>query len=39
MLLPFIAPAVMIAVVGNRVRYVPWIGVLGAIATAADRAR
>jgi hypothetical protein len=35
LLLPFIAPAVMIALVGNRVRYVPWVGVLGAVATAA----
>jgi hypothetical protein len=34
-LLPFVAPAVMLTAVGNRVRYVPWIGVLGAIATAA----
>ena len=34
-LLPFIAPAVMIAAVGYRARYVPWIGVLGAAATAA----
>ena len=35
LLLPFIAPAIMITLVGNRVRYVPWIGVLGAAATAA----
>jgi hypothetical protein len=34
-LLPFVAPAVMLTAVGNRVRYVPWIGVLCAIATAA----
>jgi hypothetical protein len=33
-LLPFIAPLVIIAAVGNRVRYVPWVGVLGAVATA-----
>lgn len=35
MLIPFIAPAVVITAVGNRVRYVPWMGVLGAVATAA----
>lgn len=35
MLLPFVAPAVVITAAGNRVRYVPWIGVLGAAATAA----
>lgn len=35
MLLPFVAPAVMLTVVGNRVRYVPWIGIAGAVATAA----
>ena len=35
MVLPFVAPAVIIALVGNRVRYVPWIGLLGAAATAA----
>jgi hypothetical protein len=34
-LLPFVAPAVVLTAVGNRVRYVPWIGVLGATATAA----
>ena len=32
--LPFVAPLVIIAAVGNRVRYVPWLGVLGAVATA-----
>jgi hypothetical protein len=35
MLLPFVAPAVMLTVVGNRVRYAPWIGIAGAVATAA----
>jgi hypothetical protein len=35
MLLPFVAPAIMLTVVVNRVRHVPWIGVLGAVATAA----
>jgi hypothetical protein len=35
MLLPFVAPAVVITAAGNRVRYVPWIGLLGAAATAA----
>ncbi len=35
MLLPFVAPAVVITAAGNRVRYVPWIGMLGAAATAA----
>jgi hypothetical protein len=34
-LLPFIAPAVVLTTVGNRVRYVPWIGLGGAAATAA----
>ena len=34
-LLPFVAPAVMLTAVANRVRYVPWIGLLGATATAA----
>jgi hypothetical protein len=34
-LLPFVAPAVMLAAVGNRTRFIPWIGVLGALATAA----
>jgi hypothetical protein len=33
-MLPFVAPLVVITAVGNRVRYVPWIGVLGAAATA-----
>jgi hypothetical protein len=35
MLLPFVAPAVVLSAAGNRVRYVPWIGVLGAVGTAA----
>jgi len=35
MLLPFVAPAVLITAAGNRVRYLPWIGVLGAAAMAA----
>jgi hypothetical protein len=34
-LIPFVAPAVMLAAVANRVRYVPWIGMIGALATAA----
>lgn len=34
-MLPFVAPAVMLTVVGNRVRYIPWIGLLAAAATAA----
>ena len=34
-LLPFVAPAVVITAAVNRVRYVPLIGVLGAFATAA----
>ncbi|MGH9134552.1 MAG: hypothetical protein ACRDZZ_11480 [Ilumatobacteraceae bacterium] len=35
LLLPFVAPAVVIAAAGNRIRYVPWIGVAASIATAA----
>ena len=35
MMLPFVAPAVVLTMVVNRVRYVPWIGLLGAAATAA----
>ena len=35
MLLPFVAPAVVITAAGNRIRYLPWIGVLGAAAMAA----
>ncbi len=34
-LLPFIAPMVMLVVIGSRIRYIPWIGVVGAVATAA----
>jgi hypothetical protein len=34
-LIPFVAPAILIALVGNRVRYIPWIGLLAAAATAA----
>jgi hypothetical protein len=34
-MLPFVAPAVVLTMVVNRVRYVPWIGLLGAVATAA----
>ncbi len=35
MVLPFVAPAVMLTAAGNRVRYLPWIGMLGAAAVAA----
>jgi hypothetical protein len=35
LMLPFVAPAVMLTVVVNRVRYAPWIGLLSAAATAA----
>jgi hypothetical protein len=35
MMLPFVAPAVVLSGAANRVRYVPWIGVLGAAGTAA----
>ena len=35
MLIPFIAPAIILALVGNRARYVPCVGLLGAAATAA----
>jgi hypothetical protein len=34
-LLPFIAPVVIVTAVGSRARYVPWMGVLGAVAIAA----
>jgi hypothetical protein len=34
-LLPFVAPVIIVTAVGSRTRYVPWIGVLGAVATAA----
>jgi hypothetical protein len=35
LMLPFVAPAVVLTMVVNRVRYAPWIGLLGAAATAA----
>ena len=34
-MLPFVATAVMLTLVGNRARQVPWIGIVGALATAA----
>ncbi|HEX4981484.1 MAG TPA: hypothetical protein VFV63_07300 [Ilumatobacteraceae bacterium] len=34
-MLPFVAPAVVLTLVVNRVRHVPWIGLLGAAAIAA----
>jgi hypothetical protein len=33
--LPFIGPSTVIVLAGNRARYVPWVGLLAAAATAA----
>ena len=39
MMIPFLAPSIMIVLAGYRARYAPWIGWFAAAATAAVGAR